>query len=75
MTFDISKNILTVPEVAFILNCSSQKVYELIHLKKIYAYKDAKTNGKNGRAWKITAFSVYCYVDDSLNKYKKNVTE
>ena len=39
MTFDISKNILTVPEVAFILNCSSQKVYELIHLKKIYAFR------------------------------------
>lgn len=73
MTFDISKSILTVPEVAYILNCSSQKVYELIHLKKISAYKDFKSDGRHGRAWKITAFSVYCYINDSLNIYEQQM--
>lgn len=63
MNFDIkmSKNVLTVPEAACFLNCSSQKIYSLIKLEKIEAYKDVSAKGKTGRDWKISALSLVNY--------------
>jgi len=37
LKIDIAKGVLTVPEAAYFLNCSSQKIYSLIKLEKIEA--------------------------------------
>lgn len=38
MTFE--KDILTVTEASYYLACSSQKIYDLIHMGSLEAYKD-----------------------------------
>lgn len=67
MTFE--KEILNVTETAYYLSCSQQKVYSLIHSGNLEAYKDAGQNGRAGRNWKITAFSVDYYLRTMINKY------
>ena len=67
MTFD--KEILTVPEVAYFLACSQQRIYNLIKIGKLEAYKDAGQRGQGGRTWKITAFSVEYYLRSMINEY------
>ena len=67
MIFD--KEILTVPEVAYYLACGQQTIYNLIHLGRLEAYKDAGQKGRRGRNWKITAFSVDLYLRSMVNEY------
>lgn len=62
------KGVLTVPEAASFLNCSSQKIYTLIKLNKIEAYKDISANGTVGRDWKITAQSLIHYQNSQMLK-------
>lgn len=66
MTFE--KEIITVQEAAYYLSCSPQKIYELIHMGSLEAYKDEGRGGRKGRAWKITAFSLEWYLRSCLNK-------
>ena len=66
MTFE--KDILTVTEASYYLACSPQKIYDLIHMGSLEAYKDEGRAGRRGRAWKITAFSVEYYLRSRLNK-------
>lgn len=66
MTFE--KEIITVQEAAYYLSCSPQKIYELIHIGSLEAYKDEGRAGRKGRAWKITAFSLEYYLRLRLNK-------
>ena len=66
MTFE--KEIITVQEAAYYLACSPQKIYELIHIGSLEAYKDEGRAGRKGRAWKITAFSLEYYLRLRLNK-------
>lgn len=66
MTFE--KDILTVTEAAYYLACSPPKIYELIHIGSLEAYKDEGRAGRKGRAWKITAFSIEYYLRSCLNK-------
>lgn len=73
MTFD--KEILTVPEVSYFLACSQQTIYNLIHLGKLEAYKDAGQNGRRGRNWKITAFSVDLYLRSMINEYAPKTSQ
>lgn len=54
----IEKSILTVPEVAHILNCSDQIIYRFIHAGALGAYKDV-----GGRRWLIPEDSVTGYVE------------
>ena len=49
LKIDISKSVLTVPEAAYFLNCSSQKIYKLIQLNEVEAYKDTSAKGGTGR--------------------------
>ena len=67
MTFE--KNILNVSETAYYLSCSQQKIYSLIKNGNLEAYKDAGQNGRRGRNWKITAFSVDYYLRSMISKY------
>lgn len=67
MTFD--KEILNVTETAYYLACSQQKIYSLIRNGNLEAYKDAGQNGRKGRIWKITSFSVDYYLRTMINKY------
>lgn len=67
MTFE--KDILNVTEVAYYLSCSQQKIYTLIKNGSLDAYKDAGQNGRGGRNWKITAFSVDYYIRKRIDKY------
>ena len=73
MTFD--KEILTVPEVSYFLACSQQTIYNLIHSGKLEAYKDAGQNGRSGRNWKITAFSVEYYLRSMVNEYAPKASQ
>ena len=75
MNYDIkiSKNVLTVPEAAYFLNCSSQKIYKLIHMNEIEAYKDTSAKGGTGRDWKISALSLISY--QSLRMFKQGQEE
>ena len=75
MNYDIkiSKNVLTVPEAAYFLNCSSQKIYKLIHMNEIEAYKDTSANGGTGRDWKISALSLISY--QSMRMFKQSQEE
>lgn len=66
MTFD--KDIITVQEAAYYLSCSPQKIYELIHMGRLEAYKDEGRGGRKGRGWKITAFSIEYYLRSCLSK-------
>ena len=72
MTFE--KDILNVTETAYYLSCSQQKVYSLIHNGNLEAYKDAGQNGRAGRNWKITAFSVDYYLRTMIKKYSSEKT-
>ena len=63
----IEKLYLTVSETASVLNCSSQKVYQLIKNGKLEgAYKDAS----RGKAWKVPEYSIYRYEDVQGRKYE-----
>ena len=75
MNYDIkiSKNVLTVPEAAYFLNCSSQKIYKLIQLNEVEAYKDISAKGGTGRDWKISALSLVNY--QSLRMFKQSQEE
>lgn len=66
----IEKNVLTVPEAAQFLNCSSQKIYSLIKLNEVEAYKDVSAKGKTGRDWKISALSLINY--QSMRLFKQS---
>ena len=66
MTFE--KEIITVQEAAYYLACSPQKIYELIHMGSLEAYKDEGRGGRKGRSWKVTAFSLEYYLRSCLNK-------
>ena len=57
----IEKTILTVSEAAFVLNCSDQIIYRLIHAKALGAYKDI-----GGRRWLIPEYSVTDYVESRM---------
>ncbi len=67
MIFD--KDILNVMEAAYYLSCSQQKIYSLIRNGNLDAYKDAGQNGRSGRNWKITAFSIDYYIRTRIDKY------
>ena len=69
----IEKNVLTVPEAAYFLNCSSQKIYKLIHMNEIEAYKDTSAKGGTGRDWKISALSLVNY--QSMRMFKQSQEE
>ena len=69
----VEKNVLTVPEAAYFLNCSSQKIYSLIKLEKIEAYKDVSAKGRTGRDWKISALSLVNY--QAMRLFRKNSEE
>ena len=75
MNYDIKipKGVLTVPEAAYFLNCSSQKIYRLIKLNEIEAYKDISAKGGTGRDWKISALSLVSY--QSLRMFKQSQEE
>jgi len=73
LKIDIAKGVLTVPEAAYFLNCSSQKIYSLIKLEKIEAYKDISAKGRTGRDWKITALSLVNY--QGMRLFRKNSEE
>ena len=63
----IEKSYLTVTETAGVLNCSSQKVYQLIKNGDLEgAYKDAS----HGRAWKVPDHAIYHYEDVQWRKYE-----
>lgn len=67
----IEKSYLTVTETAHVLNCSSQKVYQLIKNGKIKgAFKDAS----RGRAWKVPEYSIYRYEDVQGRKYEQIIS-
>lgn len=57
----VEKTILTVSETAFMLNCSDQIIYRLIHAKALRAYKDF-----GGRRWLIPEYSVTDYVESRM---------
>lgn len=59
---DIRKNILSVPEASFVLGCSEQKIYRLIHAKALKAYKDV-----GGRPWHIPSCSIKEYITSCMN--------
>ena len=73
LKIDISKSVLTVPEAAYFLNCSSQKIYKLIQLNEVEAYKDTSAKGGTGRGWKISALSLVSY--QSLRMFKQSQEE
>ena len=61
----IEKTYLTVSETAHVLNCSSQKVYQLIKNGELEGvYKDG------GRAWKVPDHAIYHYEDVQWRKYE-----
>ena len=67
----IEKIYLTVSETAHVLNCSSQKVYQLIKNGDLEgAYKDAS----RGRAWKIPDRAIYRYDDVQGRKYEQIIS-
>ena len=64
----IEKLYLTVSETASVLNCSSQKIYQLIKNGKLEgAYKDAS----RGKAWKVPDSAIYRYEDIQGRKYRE----
>ena len=67
----IEKFYLTVSETAHVLNCSSQKVYQLIKNGDLDgAYKDSV----RGRAWKIPDRAIYRYEDVQGHKYEQIIS-
>ena len=58
----IEEKIYTVSEAASILRCSSQKIYHLIHIKALNAYKDI-----GGRPWHIPNYCIENYVSSRIN--------
>ena len=73
MTFE--KDILNVTETAYYLSCSQQKIYSLIKNGNLEAYKDAGQNGRRGRNWKITAFSVGYYLRSMIHMYDQQKSQ
>ena len=73
MTFE--KDILNVTEMAYYLSCSQQKIYSLIKNGNLEAYKDAGQNGRRGRNWKITAFSVGYYLRSMIHMYDQQKSQ
>ena len=57
----VEKTTLTVSEAAFVLNCSDQIIYRLIHANALGAYKDI-----GGRRWLIPEDSVTGYVESRM---------
>ena len=67
----IEKTYLTVSETAHVLNCSSQKVYQLIKNGDLEGvYKDAS----RGRAWKVPDHAIYHYEDVQWRKYEEIIS-
>ena len=67
----IEKTYLTVSETAHVLNCSSQKVYQLIKNGELEGvYKD----GARGRAWKVPDHAIYHYEDVQWRKYEEIIS-
>ena len=67
----IEKFYLSVSETAHVLNCSSQKVYQLIKNGDLdVAYKDSV----RGRAWKIPDRAIYHYEEVQGRKYEKIIS-
>ena len=67
----IEKFYLTVSETAHVLNCSSQKVYQLIRNGELKgAFKDAS----RGRAWKVPDSGIYLYEDVQGRKYEEIIS-
>ncbi|MBO4780038.1 MAG: helix-turn-helix domain-containing protein [Selenomonadaceae bacterium] len=59
----LSKTLLHVSDVASLLNCSSQKIYNLIKTNQLTAYKDA-----GGKAWKVPVSAVEAYVNSRVTQ-------
>lgn len=57
----INKSVFHVSDAASLLSCSSQVIYELIHMGKLSAYKD-------GKAWKIPEKSISDYINTRIVK-------
>ena len=53
----IDKQVFNIPETACLLGISSGSVYQLIHSKKLQAYK------QNNYAWRIPDYALQQYID------------
>ena len=62
----IDKKLLFVSDVASILNCSSHKVYGLIHNGELEGFKDA-----NGKVWHIPEAGVQKYINNCMSNFQK----
>ena len=62
----IDKKLLFVSDVASILNCSSYKVYGLIHNGELEGFKDA-----NGKVWHIPEAGVQKYINNCMSNFQK----
>ncbi len=60
----INKAVLFVSEAACVLNCSSHKIYDLIHRKKLPAYKIP-----GHKRWNIPEQSIQNYIDAQVRLY------
>lgn len=60
----IDKKVLYVAEVASLLGCCSQVVYQLIDSGKLKAYKEP-----GRKCWRITAEAVDEYIHQSQKEY------
>lgn len=61
MVITASKNSVNVTEAAYMLNISVSKLYKIIHLGHLAAYKDSY-----GRAWQIPTKAVDEYVQKRM---------
>ena len=62
----IDKKLLFVSDVASMLNCSSHKVYGLIHSGELEGFKDV-----NGKVWHISEEALQNYIGNCMNNYQK----
>jgi len=63
----IDKQVFNIPETACLLGISSGSVYQLIHSKKLQAYK------QNNYAWRIPDYALQQYIDEQVkNTFLKN---
>ena len=58
-------------EQGSILNCSSQKVYQLI---KNGDFEGVYKDSSRGRAWKVPEYAIYHYEDKQGRKYEQIIT-
>lgn len=64
----IEKKVLYVAEVASLLGCCSQVVYQLIDSGKVKAYKEP-----GRKCWRIREHALQEYLDECENEYGNRV--